>query len=125
VKRTQGILQAIGVFVHPEVLVQLRYGTGADVEGFNTCRRQHKTICNGLDGKVRRSPQAVACKKRSAQGNPGGPFGPPYDIPSLRHTRGNPDTELSGSLEMWKVGKAGKYCDRECLPHTKRESYHA
>jgi hypothetical protein len=41
----------------------------------------------------------------------------------LRHARGNPATELSGSLHM--MGKAGKYCERERLPHISGESYHA
>jgi len=49
--------------------------------------------------KVRRSPQAVACGKRNV-GELGKPQGfPPWgqhgtDIQPLRHTRGNPDTEL-------------------------------
>ena len=47
----------------------------------------------------------MACKKRGAQRNPGGPFGPPYDIPLLRHRRGNPDTELSGSLKKDGEGR--------------------
>ena len=49
---------------HPEVLVQLRDEFVADAEGFNVHRRQHEIICYGEDGKVRRSPQAVACRKR-------------------------------------------------------------
>ena len=60
---------------------------------------------------------------RDVSGNPGGPFGSPYGIPLVRHGRGNPDTELNGSL--YRMGKAGKYCNRERLPHTEGESYHA
>jgi hypothetical protein len=36
----------------------------ADAEGFNVHRRQHEIIRIGEDVKVRRSPQAVACRKR-------------------------------------------------------------
>ena len=49
---------------HPEVLVQLRDERVADAEGINDHRRQHKIIRFGEDVKVRRSPQAVACRKR-------------------------------------------------------------
>jgi len=52
------------VTAHPEVLVQLRNELVADAEGFNDHRRQYKIIHNGLDVKVRRSHQAVACRKR-------------------------------------------------------------
>ena len=38
----------------------------ADAEGFNVRRRQHRSIRFGEDVEVRRSPQAVACKKRYA-----------------------------------------------------------
>jgi hypothetical protein len=36
----------------------------ADAEGFNVRRRQHRSIRFGEDVEVRRSPQAVACRKR-------------------------------------------------------------
>ena len=39
----------------------------ADAEGFNAHRRQYETIRIGKDRKVRRSPQAVACRKRDVQ----------------------------------------------------------
>ena len=39
----------------------------ADAEGFNAHRRQHKSIRFGKDVKVRRSPQAVACRKRGVE----------------------------------------------------------
>ena len=38
----------------------------ANVEGFNARRRQHRSIRLGEDVEVRRSPQAVACRKRYA-----------------------------------------------------------
>jgi hypothetical protein len=63
-KRRQRILQAVGVTAHPEVLVQLRETLVADAEGFNAHRRLHKSIRVGEDAKVRRSPQAAACRKR-------------------------------------------------------------
>jgi len=55
------------VTAHPEVLVQLRDEFVADAEGFKVHRRQHKSIRFGEDVKVRRSPQAVACRKRYDQ----------------------------------------------------------
>jgi hypothetical protein len=63
-KRRQSILQAVGVSAHPEVLVQLRDALVADAEGFNVHRRQHENLRSGWEGKVRRSPQAMACRKR-------------------------------------------------------------
>jgi RNA-directed DNA polymerase len=39
----------------------------ADVEGFTVSQRQHKSIRKGEDVKVRRSPQAMACRERYAQ----------------------------------------------------------
>jgi len=38
----------------------------ADVEGFSVHRRQHRSIRFGEDVEVRRSHQAVACRKRYA-----------------------------------------------------------
>ena len=52
--------------MHPEVLVQLRDELVADAEGFNAHRRQHESTWKGEGAKVRRSPQAVACRKRNA-----------------------------------------------------------
>ncbi len=54
------------------MLVQLRDKLFADAEGFNVHRRQHRSIRFGEDVKVRRSPQAVACRKRYV-GEPGRP----------------------------------------------------
>ena len=76
VKRTQGILQAIGVTVHPEVLTTASREYGADVEGFNIHRRQHKTIRNGLDGKVRRSPKGHGMQEEMYQGTREAPLVP-------------------------------------------------
>ena len=67
---------------HPEVLVQLRDELVADAEGFNDHRRQYKIIRNGLDVKVRRSPQAVACRKRCTQ-----ELGRPLSLPDLHRGR--------------------------------------
>src|SRR4029450_9823545 len=39
----------------------------ADAEGFNAHRRQHKTTRIGQGGQVRRSPPAVACRKRDVK----------------------------------------------------------
>jgi hypothetical protein len=36
----------------------------ADAEGLNVHQRQHRSIRYGEDVEVRRSPQAVACRKR-------------------------------------------------------------
>ena len=64
----------------PEVLVQLRNELVADAEGFNVHRRQHKSIRFGQDVKVRRSPQAVACRKRYVE-----ELGKPYRLLSVGH----------------------------------------
>ena len=63
-KRRQRILQAVGVAAYPEVLAQLRNKVVADAEGFNAYRMQYESIRIGEDVKVRRSPQAMACRKR-------------------------------------------------------------
>jgi hypothetical protein len=39
----------------------------ADAEGLNAHRRQYESIHLGEDVKVRRSPQAVACRKRDVE----------------------------------------------------------
>jgi hypothetical protein len=66
-KRRQSLLPAVGVTAHPEVLVQLRNKRVADAEGFNAHRRPYKSIRVGAEAKVRRSPQAAACRKRDAE----------------------------------------------------------
>ena len=66
-KRRQSILEAVGVTAHPEVLGQLRNKLVADAEGVNAHRRPHKSIRVGEDAKVRRSPQAAACRERDVE----------------------------------------------------------
>ena len=51
----------------PEELVQLRDEFVVDAEGFNVNRRPYESLRLGEDAKVRRSPQAVACRNRYAQ----------------------------------------------------------
>ena len=46
------------------MLVQLRDEFFAGAEGFNDRRRQYRSIHLGEDVEARRSPQAVACRKR-------------------------------------------------------------
>jgi hypothetical protein len=107
---------------------------GADAEGCNAHRRQHQSIRVGEDGKVRRSPQAVACRKRGAQelGKPqrllGGKTPQQYGLQLLRHGRGTPDTE-----QCWNLGdavdhgarQAEQYWQRERPPYALGESYRA
>src|SRR2546426_597245 len=72
-KRRQSILEAAGVTAHPEVLGQLRKGACCGRRGFaRTPQATQDQPCRGEDGKVRRSPQAVACRKRGveARGRP-------------------------------------------------------
>jgi hypothetical protein len=52
------------VTVHPEVLVQLRNTLVADAEGFNAPEGNMNTSEEARMCKVRRSPQAAACRKR-------------------------------------------------------------
>ena len=51
---------------HPEVLGQLRHGHGGR-RGFARSRRQHERHRCGQVVQVRRSPQAVACRKRDVE----------------------------------------------------------
>ena len=53
--------------MRPEVLVQLRNELVADAEGFNVHRRQHRGTRIGEGVEVRRSHQAVACRKRDVR----------------------------------------------------------
>jgi hypothetical protein len=97
----------------PEGLGQLRKALVADAEGFHAHRRQHQTIREGAEGKVRRSPQAVACRKRGAQelGKPQRLLGvnPTEDGRQLlRHGRGNPDTEPGWNLRAAVAPLSGK-----------------
>ena len=51
----------------------------ADAEGFNVHRRQHRSIRFGKGVEVRRSPQAVACRKRYTE-----ELGKPQRAPIVR-----------------------------------------
>jgi hypothetical protein len=68
-----------------------------------TLPKAPRTLRQGEEGEIRRSPQAVACRKRgvAALGKPQ-TFLPwktsVYGIQLLRHRRGNPDTEQCWSL---------------------------
>ena len=120
-KRRQRILSAAGGTAPPEVLVPLRTALVADAEGLNAHRRQHKTIRAGEDGTVRRSPQAVAGRKRGAQarGKPQRLLGvkPTEDgIPLLRHGRGHPDTAPG-----WHLRRCGGTHVRQAAPSRHRD----
>ena len=77
----------------------------ADAEGGHAHRRLYKTIRSGKESKVRRSPQAVACRKRGVQalGRPH-TFLPRettrYGLQLLRHGRGNPETDQGWNLRI-------------------------
>src|SRR5436309_10013509 len=68
-----------------------------------TLPKATRTLRPGEEGEVRRSPQAVACRKRDVEelGRPQ-TFLPwktsVYGIQLLRHGRGNPDTEQCWNL---------------------------
>jgi hypothetical protein len=101
------------VAAHPEVLVQLRDELVADAEGFNVHRRQHEIIRFGEDEKVRRSPQAVACRKRCVEelGRPHrlllvGSAGVGYTANEAR--RGNLETGLCWNLSVGMESQSGR-----------------
>src|SRR5207245_1569223 len=84
-KRRQSILEAVGVTAHPEVLGQLRHGNGGR-RGFERSRRPHARNRCGQVVQVRRSPQAVAGRKRDGE------------------ERGKPQTLLDGeNLGRWST----------------------
>ena len=117
---------------HPEVLVQLRHGH-CGRRGFSRSRRQHARNRFGQVGQVRRSPQAVACRKRDVEARrkpqtlldvenlgrwstaPEAPQGKPGNGPMLEPT-------LHGGT--W-ARQAEKYCHRESPPYAFEESYRA
>ena len=70
-KRRQRLLEAAGGAASPDVLGQLRHGE-CGRRGFERARRPHALIRIGEAGRVRRSPQAVAGRKRGveARGRP-------------------------------------------------------
>jgi hypothetical protein len=115
------------------VLGQLRNKLVADAEGFNAHRRPYKSIRVGEDVKVRRGPQAAACRKRDAE-----ELGRPQRLlrgesvagwyTALEAQKGKPGNRTlpeperrRGTLDR----QAEKYCDREHPPDVVGESYHA
>jgi hypothetical protein len=101
------------VTAHPEVLVQLRDEFVADAEGINDHRRQHKIIRNGLEVKVRRSPQAVACRNRCVR-----ELGRPHRLLAVGSAvigytatearRGNLDTGQCWNLSVGMESRSGR-----------------
>ena len=118
---------------HPGVLVQLRNKLVADAEGFNAHRRLHKSIRVGEDVKVRRSPQAAACRKRYVE-----ELGRPHRLlcvgsvvgwyTALEARKGKPGNgTMPEPQRRWgtRDGQAEEYCERESPPEASGESYHA
>src|SRR6266705_2030500 len=131
--RRQSSLEAVGGTAPPAVLGQLRHGHGGR-RGFSRARRQQERNRCGQVVQVRRSPQAVAGRKRDGE-----------------EARGKPQTLLDGeNLGRWDTapeapqGKPGngtmleptlhggpwdrqaeKDGHRESPPHTAGVSYHA
>ncbi len=107
--------------VRPEELVQLRDKLVADGEGFNVPEANTKHPLRVRMSEVRRSPQAVAYRKRYVE-----ELGRPHKlltedrgkqgIQLLRHGRGNPDTGLCWNLNDLmglRARQAEEYCERE------------
>ena len=118
---------------HPEVLVQLRNKLVADAEGFNAHRRLHESIRVGEDVKVRRSPQAAACRKRYAEelGRPhrllgGGSVAGWYTALEARKGKPGDGTMLEPTRrDASRAREAEKYWQRERPPYAVGESYRA
>jgi hypothetical protein len=112
-------------------LVQLRNELVADAEGFNVHRRPHKIIRLGEDVKVRRSPQAVACRKRYVEelGRPQrllrvGSVGGWYTAMEAQEGKPRNGTMLEPKLRSGKlVRQAEEYGKRESPPYAYGESY--
>jgi len=115
------------------VLVQLRNRLVADAEGFNAHRRLHKSIRLGEDAKVRRSPQAVACRKRDVE-----ELGRPQKLlrvesvggwyTAIEAREGKPGNGTMPEPERrrgTRSREAEEYCDRESPPDACGESYRA
>ena len=90
------------------MLVQLRHGS-CGRRGFERSRRPHAHRRLGKEGQVRRSPQAVAGRKRGveARGRPQTclPWKTTvYGLQLLRHGRGNPDT-----AQGWNLRTVGEH----------------
>jgi hypothetical protein len=115
------------------VLVQLRNKLVADAEGLNAHRRLHESIRLGEDVKVRRSPQAAACRKRDAEelGRPhrllrGGNVAGWYTaLEAQKGKPGNRTMPEPGQRRGTLARPAEKYGERECPPDAAGESYHA
>ncbi len=115
------------------MLVQLRNEFVADAEGFNVHRRQHMIIRVGEDVKVRRRPQAVACRKRYVEelGRPHrllrvGSVGVRYTVSEAQEGKPGNGTMPEPKLRCGKlVRQAKEYCERESPPYAYGESYRA
>ncbi len=118
---------------HPEVLVQLRDKLAADAEGFNAHRRPHQSIRCGEDVKVRRSPQAAACRKRDVK-----ELGRPHRLlrvesvggwyTAIEAREGKPGNGTMPEPQLrrgTRVRQAEEYGERESPPEAVGESYHA
>ncbi len=112
------------------MLVQLRDELVAEAEGFNVPEgNTRRPIGEGME--VRRSPQAVACRKRyveelgrSHRFLPVGRMVVRSQL--LRHARGNPETGLGWNLSEHgerRTRQAEEYCERESPPYADGESY--
>jgi hypothetical protein len=105
----------------------------ADAEGFHAHRKQHKSIRFGEEATGRRSPQAVACRKRDVK-----ELGRPQKLlrvqsrgrgyTALWARKGKPGhgTMLEPTLhEATHDRQAEKYCQRKRPLDVPGESYHA
>jgi hypothetical protein len=104
----------------------------ADAEGFNAPKAT-RTHRYGEEGEVRRSPQAVACRKRGVEelGRPQTLLGVErrrrgYIAPEARKGKPGHGTMLEPKLyEGTRTRQAEKYCHRERPLDAPGESYHA
>ena len=118
---------------HPEGLGQLRETRVADAAGGNAHRRRPKRIRFGEEVKVRRSPQAAACRKRDgkARGRPHrllgvGSVGGWYTAIEARTGKpGNSTRPEPQRRRGTRVGQAEESGDRESPPDARGESSHA
>ncbi len=105
----------------------------ADAEGFNAHRRPYKNIRLGQAVKVRRSPQAVACRKRDveARGKPQQLLG--EDTTAVWYTAPEARKGKPGHRTMREPGRCGGTHPRQAAPSRQRDdpldapgvSYHA
>jgi len=120
------------VTAHPDVLGQLRHGHGGR-RGFSRARRQHARNRCGQVVQVRRSPQAVACRKRAveARGKPptllsGANLGRWSPAPEAPQGKPGHGTRLEATLHggTWDR-QAEQSCHRASPPERAGVSYHA